>query len=531
MVLGAAPADSATGPDCSSSESASTPLADFSADAQPVVLVPGWNGSGDDMAPVADALADLPVSTFLFDYYDHREDWAADRAVSGCLAEYVDAVSAGHVDAGGDGKVIVVGHSTGGLATRFASDSAYATDPIDDVLGGVVTIATPHLGSPFGDTDLAMTAGEVLGDDPDDPLFIPPPGSDAAVCLAEHSPPDNALPDGCDVAPYLPADTPLSQPGGSVYVRRTLLGVPLYTIPLAGDGVVPLKSSHGYADSGPGGRAPQRSPGSPPIEQPTVSCEVDLDQVAEVAASQGFLEGGAQAGLAEFAADVRPGALSRAAAPDDPQANQLDPPAVALLAAANLVAPCSHSGMLTDKHSLVGVREAVARDIGLLGGHSSKFTVLTGSTAGFGEFRDRGGRAVPDLVEAFGEPDSTTPRGRYSCKLSWDDIGAVVTIGIFGETTGDPCEEGIFLSAELTDPRWRTDTGIGPGSSAAEAEALATKDCTDVTGFTGGCVGADGYTFGLHRTECAAQESPNVTAQTDGTEPVRSLTVYWHGCE
>lgn len=518
--------------DCASSEARSSQLTGFSADAHPVVLVHGWNGAAGNMEPVASALQGLPVSTFRFDYHDHRGEWAAEPAVSGCLAQYVGAVSAGHLSVGGDGKVILVGHSMGGLAARFAADRDYADDPIDDIVAGVVTIDTPHLGSPFGDEDLAEAAGAVLGGRPDDLLFTPEPGSDASVCLAVHSPPENSLPDGCAIPPYLPAGTPLAEIAGSVDIRRTLFGIRLYTVPLGSDGIVPVESSHGYVNSGPGGRAPRRPAGSLPIELPTIDCRIDFDQVIGIATAQGLLQGGPRGAVAGIANLLSPGLFADSEALEDLQHGRFGPELIAFLVAANAVAPCSHTGMLTEPRSLAAVRDAVARDIEALEEAEGQFAVLTGPTAGFGGFRESNGfgTATSALIDAFGPPDATEPTESYSCDLTWEDIGAVVTLGLFGSDTRDPCEDGIFLQATLTDPRWQTEEGIGPGSSAAAAQAIAARDCTG-DDFPYGCSAETGYVLGLHRTDCGTEPVPNVIAETDGVESIRSLIVFWHGCE
>ena len=238
---------SAAGATCEGSPPDSA-LVGISGTRRPVVLVHGWDGSWTSMQPVAQALAGLPVQPLFFDYQSHNTDWAAQPTVAGCLASYVNAASGAYRHVGGDGKVIVIAHSMGGLATRFASSGQYTPTPIGAELGGVITIDTPSLGSPFGNQTLAraIQALPIFGAGHPASLFTAKAGTDASICLAAHEPPQNVLPHGCILAPYLPAGIPITQLAGDISVRRSLFGISLYTTDLGTDGPVPVGSSHGY---------------------------------------------------------------------------------------------------------------------------------------------------------------------------------------------------------------------------------------------------------------------------------------------
>jgi len=311
------------------------------------------------MKPVDGALKGLPVSAYFFDYQSNDSSWASRPPIASCLATYIGAVSAAYRRAGGDGKVIVVAHSMGGLATRFASNARYAAVPTASDLGGVVTIDTPHLGSPFGDQAVARAMEATLGRHPTSVRHQPTPGTDASICLAAHHPPANKLPHGCALAPYLPANVPITQLAGDISVQRTLFGIPLYTVDLYTDGVVPVDSSHGYINSGPGGRAPRGTA----TDQPTVSCKVNFDQVNAIAFAQGYLANGAEGSLSGIADLLSPTIFSDSHALDQLETGQIGPQLFAFLAAAYVTAPCSHTGMLTDPASLADVRRAVSDDI------------------------------------------------------------------------------------------------------------------------------------------------------------------------
>lgn len=307
------------------------------------------------MKPVAKALRSAGFAPYSFDYQEHDTSWAAAPSIAACLGAYIHAVSVDDARAGGAGKVVVVGHSMGGLATLFASSPAFATDSVGDVLEGVVTLDTPFLGSPFGDQAVARAFEGTLGKHPMALLPLPKPGTDASICLASHAPPSNRLPHGCAAAPYLQANVPITQIAGDITVRRTLFGIPLYDIDLSSDGVVPVESSHGYLHSSGSRLAPLGTI----TEQPTVACTIDFDQVASVAAAQGLASTGIRRSFAGLADVLSPNMFTDALALDEIEAGSEGPQLVAFLAAANLAAPCSHTGMLTDQESLTDVVQAV----------------------------------------------------------------------------------------------------------------------------------------------------------------------------
>ena len=125
----------------------SSPISGISKAAHPVILVHGWTGG-----PLQDTRRLLEKSIgsgwqfLLFDYSSDNTLWAADKAIWGPLADYIRRVSAAHKSAGGDGLVYLVAHSMGGLAIRFAS----VQPGVSEAIGGVVTVGTPHQGSPWG---------------------------------------------------------------------------------------------------------------------------------------------------------------------------------------------------------------------------------------------------------------------------------------------------------------------------------------------------------------------------------------------
>jgi len=352
------------GPRCAVMSSANTALSGFSATSRPVVLVHGWDGSASKMMPIASALESLPVTPYLFDYQAHNTTWPAKPVIASCLATYIDAVSAGYKRAGGDGKIIIVAHSMGGLATLFSSNAEYAATPDGQVLGGVVTVDTPYLGSPFGNQAVSrgFEALPLVGGAHPTSLFFAPAGSDASVCLASHAPPSNVLPNGCALAPYLPPGVPLTELAGDMTVKRTLFGIPLYSVDLGTDGPVPVASAQGYVASGANGRDPNRRE----ITPVTIPCTVDFDQIASIAAAQGFIQGGGKGLFAGLTDLLSPGIFADSNALGQLQSGRLGRELDAFLAAAYLGAPCSHGGMLTDPASLHAIVGAVKGDLARL---------------------------------------------------------------------------------------------------------------------------------------------------------------------
>jgi pimeloyl-ACP methyl ester carboxylesterase len=210
------------------------------------------------MEPVGKALAAAlkdRVAIYNYDYSTVADHWAGSAEVAGCLALYLHAVATA---AGSDGKVFVVGHSMGGLAVRYASALTVGGRPVGDLLGGVVTLNTPHLGSYWSSSGYAGAWAQLQRILSGFRFPLPGGGSDAATCLARFGEAGAVsgvaaeFPAGCGpVAPYLPESVPLSIVRGLVSIQRTIFKIPVYTYSIDGDGVVDSTSQGLYARSGP----------------------------------------------------------------------------------------------------------------------------------------------------------------------------------------------------------------------------------------------------------------------------------------
>ncbi|MFD4638179.1 alpha/beta fold hydrolase [Lentzea sp. NPDC058436] len=303
-----------------------------SATRRPVVLVHGWTGG--PMTDTANGLASRlgeRVNTYTFDYGRRSLHWASDPQIAECLGRFVDAVSKDHKAAGGDGKVVAVAHSMGGLALRYALQSKGDTVP------NIITLGTPNLGSPWGATWLADRIHQMKEGGKDQP----PPDQKAALCLGPHDK-GSALPQGCksDLPPWLPARTAVTQVAGDVTVDRTLFGFKLYSLPLFSDGVVPVPSAHGYYTSGPDGESPADGARLTTV---TESCRVDHSLLHT-----------------KHAIEVPAGMALDFVTLQDLRSDTLSPATGWYLILATLAASCSHMNHTGDAATLDRVAAAVS---------------------------------------------------------------------------------------------------------------------------------------------------------------------------
>lgn len=124
----------------------------------PVILVHGWNSSGKswgedkNKASMVHAIGTI-AGVYLdepFDYSKHNQSWVDNKNIGPKLAERIACVAAASREAKGSGKVILVGHSMGGLAARFAANQKVNGRSVADDLALVITIGTPNAGSAWG---------------------------------------------------------------------------------------------------------------------------------------------------------------------------------------------------------------------------------------------------------------------------------------------------------------------------------------------------------------------------------------------
>jgi len=370
---------------------------------RPVVLVHGWDSSYQAMSGYAHLLDTSkvlhePLHAFLFDYSANSGRWAAIPAIAACLAAYVNAVSAAYSNAGGDGKVLAVGHSMGGLAIRFSASSQYAAHPDGASLGGVVTLDTPHLGSPWGDTPQAQLLQDAIQFENHnyfEGMFPLPAGGDGQVCLATHAG-SAGMPPGCATPSWLPAGVPVAEIAGDITVHRDVLGFNVATSNTNGDAVVGTPSSLGYA--------PDSGPGAPPTGTQAPATNVDGCDI-----TTGQLE----AGIGGLGVSFWRSLTSALLALGTPAGTQnwnspITHPFSTLLSLANRSAPCSHTNIenpATDPFAALDVLKALNADLDHL--------------------NDR--PTTASLLQASGMPRATAPiavPGGYEA-AAWDEAGHV----------------------------------------------------------------------------------------------------------
>ncbi|GGS28755.1 esterase/lipase family protein [Actinokineospora fastidiosa] len=324
-------------------------------DKRPVVFVHGWTGGPliDSANALSDAL-DGKISTYAFDYSKVSSHWASDSRIAPCLAAYLGQVSAAHRGVGGDGRLIVVAHSMGGLALRYA-----LTPELAEKVPYVITFGTPMLGSPWGGADgpsrLVEVFQQAFGKDLPDAA-----GRDGGKCLAEHTK-GAPLPDGCgDLPPWLPEGVTLTQIGGDATVDRTFFGFKAYSIPLAGDGVVPLPSAHGYPLSGPGGQPPLDGAKSYSRRS---TCSIDFGLVNRAAHELAFVPGAMALDYLTL---------------QDIQQDRFSLPVQAYLGGVTIAASCSHTRLTTERksvdHAVAVIKEALTALAAPAGGTATTVT-------------------------------------------------------------------------------------------------------------------------------------------------------------
>lgn len=199
------------------------------------VLVHGWLGVDmEPSRPILQAELGDGWTVVTFDYQALNTLWPSSSVVAQCLSNFAFQIQ--ESTGNSEPSVYIVGHSMGGLMARFGlnSESADAAASI----GGVVTLDTPHTGSPWGASMLGriwQTANNWTG------------GGDAAKCLALHHP--GSFPPGCAYPPALPESIPVAQVAGNVTLTRTWFTTGRDQVDTMSDGIVWLDSQVGYKKS------------------------------------------------------------------------------------------------------------------------------------------------------------------------------------------------------------------------------------------------------------------------------------------
>lgn len=375
---------------------------------RPVVFVHGWTGK--PLTALASSVnADLggAITAMVYDYSKWASYWASNDHIAACLADYLHAVSDAYRKGGGDGRILVVGHSMGGIAIRYAMDPTKVSHPVTAAqVPGVVTVDTPHLGSPWGGLGAAQAKelwDRVWGNGIPNPF-----GVDGGRCLSLHQG-DQQLPASCNgLPPWMAPGTTLYEIGSTVTVHRTFLGVHLYDVPLSSDGVVDYRSQTGYLTSGPG-RAPAVSSATTGtvVHSQQIDCTVSTGQMSASLNAIG-------ATLSSIGIPVS--LVGDWRAMNALQTDLHTPEVLALDAAAFLTAPCAHSATLTfpatvdqvatDLHALLSSQAGITKASQVFNGAippscQHPAGTLKGSVKNWGA--DRGGSSLDLKHAVFGD--------------------------------------------------------------------------------------------------------------------------------
>ncbi|MBG0738913.1 alpha/beta fold hydrolase [Paeniglutamicibacter antarcticus] len=367
LILGLSPSADAVTP----SSGCSAQVAAFTgpSPARPVIYVHGWLGTGPGSQKAVDALQSRLGSGYTvvaFDYTKANQVWGAAGNTKACLADFIKGASTAFTQGGGDGKVLAVGHSMGGIVIR-AADGVLAASGQAGMLGGVVTLATPLQGSPWGGTgyaDFIQWLHNLGGSNT--ALQLPDAGTSAVTCLAAP------LPASCEKFPYLSTGTKYATVGSQIIVQRQLFGLSTMAadIPLFGDTIVPQLSANGYVKSSAGS-----FDSSGFVGESIIKCQYTAGYL-----SQNMIKLGPGFGLSPFSIFTILEEFLDQRALDTMMAGKADASQFPLVIR-GMISPCSHTGLPTYGPAV----DAVAGDLKKMGAPGSGSVPTDGGTSAAGE--------------------------------------------------------------------------------------------------------------------------------------------------
>jgi pimeloyl-ACP methyl ester carboxylesterase len=155
-----------------------------------------------------------------FDYSKFHTEWVDNPNIGPKLADRIVCLAASSRQGGGSGKVIVVAHSMGGLATRWAATKASNASQVANDIGLVVTISTPNLGTGWATVGLGLldtlcTPSTLYGQTPSEPAGSFCGEWGALYAMRNYSNQIRTL-------PWLPGRIPVLALGGDVSIKVPL---------------------------------------------------------------------------------------------------------------------------------------------------------------------------------------------------------------------------------------------------------------------------------------------------------------------
>lgn len=236
-------------------------------DRLPIVLVHGFNSSPLAWPDATRSYLASPDSKYcvaIFDYETSATRWVTNKNIGAALGTVIVELAKKSARDGGAGRVVVLAHSLGGLATRCAASIECSDVPdVAESIRAVVTFGTPHLGTtlkgngrslPIGFMGHVLATACKLSNDASGAGrgfcdFTRAVGtSDAAKAFTPLSAELREL-------PRFPSSIPIRSLSGTVKVRTAFWGVPSPWFSV-GDVVVSEDSAHGASAtiSGVGGQ-------------------------------------------------------------------------------------------------------------------------------------------------------------------------------------------------------------------------------------------------------------------------------------
>jgi pimeloyl-ACP methyl ester carboxylesterase len=193
----------------------------------PIVFVHGFLGQPTAWTQMQKIIQkQVPqAQTVLFDYSRYNRDWVDNPNIGPKLASEIACLAASSRQAGGSGKVIVVAHSMGGLATRWAATESSDASEVAKDLGLVVTISTPNLGTGLATEAAALLEAICMPSTLDGPAPTPAPGSFCATWSAVYGM-QRYAPE-IEKLSWLPNGIPVFALGGDVTLTVPLFGTTL----------------------------------------------------------------------------------------------------------------------------------------------------------------------------------------------------------------------------------------------------------------------------------------------------------------
>lgn len=235
-------------------------------DRLPIVLVHGFNSSPVAWPDTTRSYLASPESKFCvaaFDYETSATRWVTDENIGSALGKVIVKIAEKSARDGGAGRVVVLAHSMGGLATRCAASIECSGVPnVAESIRAVITFGAPHLGSTlrgYGRSVVSGVIGHVLGTACR--LSGDAAGTGRGFCdngrallTSEAAEAFTPLSAELRALPAFPSNIPVRSLSGTVQVRTAFWGVPSPWFSV-GDIAVSEDSAHGISAtvSGVGG--------------------------------------------------------------------------------------------------------------------------------------------------------------------------------------------------------------------------------------------------------------------------------------